>query len=228
MLKRNLTFLGFILCAIIVCLVTSCSKDDEDKDVSHHYVDLGLPSGTKWAIANIGATKPEESGYYYMWGDLSFVTSGVSWSKYKHSNGSKNSLKKYNTKSEYGTPDNITILESSDDVASVELGGEWRMPTMEEYKELVDKCVWKWTTLNGVVGKTATGPNGKSIFFPAVGTYNDDGMLLYKSYGSLWSSSLVSEDPTQAYYFEFRENSQGISGFERIFGRNVRAVFHGK
>ena len=152
MLKRSLTFCGFLLCAITVCLVTSCSKDDEDKDVSHHYVDLGLPSGTKWAIANIGATKPEESGYYYMWGDLSFVTSGVSWSKYKHCNGSKNSLKKYNTKNEYGTPDNITILESSDDVASVELGGEWRMPTKQEMKDLCNKCDWTWTTMNGVTG----------------------------------------------------------------------------
>lgn len=228
MLNRFLTFGGFQLCVVTLCLITSCGKDGASKDVSHQFVDLGLPSGTKWAIANIGATKPEDAGYYYMWGDLSNVTSTVSWNTYKFCNGTKQLLKKYIVKSPYGdfgTPDNKTILEPQDDIASVELGGKWRMPTVEEYQELADQCQWEWTKVNGVIGKKATGPSGKSLFFPAAGTINDAGMLLYNSYGSLWSSGLVPDDPTKAYYFEFREHSQNYSSFERIFGRNVRAVF---
>ncbi|MCQ2319676.1 MAG: hypothetical protein MJZ90_12290 [Bacteroidales bacterium] len=104
---------------------------------AHEYVDLGLPSGLLWATCNVGADSPEDYGDYFAWGETE-TKSDYDWDTYKWCNGSYNTLTKYNTKSSYGTVDNKTTLELSDDAARANWGGSWRMPTEAEFQELIN------------------------------------------------------------------------------------------
>ena len=140
----------------------------EEPAVDARAIDLGLPSGIKWASCNVGATEPWEYGGYYAWGETE-EKSNYDTSTYKYCNGSYFSMTKYCTSSSFGTVDNKTTLEPGDDVAHVKWGGSWRMPTKAEQDELRNNCTWTWTTLNGVDGYRVTGPNGNSIFLPAAG-----------------------------------------------------------
>ena len=137
---------------------------------NHEYVDLGL--SVKWATCNVGASKPEEYGDYFAWGETQ-PKNTYDWSTYKWCNGSYDTQTKYCTKSSYGTVDNKTQLELSDDAARANWGGSWRMPTDAEMTELREQCTWTWTTQNGVYGYKVTskksGYTNKSIFLPAAG-----------------------------------------------------------
>lgn len=126
----------------------------------HTFVDLGLPSGLLWATCNVEADSPEEAGNYYAWGETE-PKSSYTWSTYKWCNGSSKSLTKYT--------DLNCELENSDDVAFSEWGSPWRMPTKAEVEELLYKCKWQTTTINGVKGKLVTGSNNQSIFLPYSG-----------------------------------------------------------
>ena len=147
------------------------SHFDYDKNVATikykpEAVDLGLPSGLKWASFNLGATTPEEYGDAYAWGEIETKTV-YDWSTYKWCNGTQTSLTKYNTSDSYGLVDNKTQLEPEDDVARIKLGSKWRIPTHAEIQELVKSCTFSLSTLNGVKGYVATSRiNGNSIFFP--------------------------------------------------------------
>lgn len=188
-----------------------------------HMIDLGLPSGTKWACCNVGATKPEEYGGYYAWGETE-EKENYSWSTYKWCNGSRDSMTKYCTNSYHGTVDNKTVLDPEDDVAHVKWGGSWRMPTLEEQMELLNECTWKWTELNGVNGYRVIGPNGNSIFLPAAGYCR--GSVLHRrrgSYGNYWSSSLYDYSH-HAYYLYFIFANHGSHYISRIDGHCVRPV----
>ena len=190
----------------------------------HEYVDLGLPSGTKWATCNVGANKPEEYGGYYAWGETE-EKENYSWETYKWCNGSENTMTKYCIDSDYGTVDNKTVLDLEDDVAHVKWGGSWRMPTKAELEELRTKCTWQWTTLNGINGYKVTGPNGNSIFFPDAG-YRD-GSNVYDSddCGFYWSGSLGSNYSDSACYLGFGDDSYGWYAEEgRYFGQPFRPV----
>ena len=188
------------------------------------YVDLGLPSGIKWAAYNVGATKPEEYGGYYAWGETE-EKEDYSWETYKWCNGSETTITKYCTDSDYGIVDNKTVLEPEDDVATVKWGGDWRMPMKSEQDELRNNCIWVWITLNGVNGYKVTGPNGNSIFLPAAG-YRSGTAVSYRGYyGDYWSSLLVSYDSNHAYalYAEESTYNKYNNGFRR-YGRSVRPV----
>ena len=187
-------------------------------------IDLGLPSGLKWATMNVGASKPEEYGDYFAWGETE-PKSNYSWSTYKWCNGSYNSLTKYNTSSSYGTVDNKTVLDPEDDAAHVNWGGSWRMPTDEEWTELIDNCTWTWTTENGVNGRLVTSnTNGNSIFLPAAGYRNGTYLFLAGSDGYYWSSSLNPGGPYGAYNVYFGSGDVGRYGGSRYYGQSVRPV----
>ena len=188
------------------------------------YVDLGLPSGIKWATCNIGATKPEGYGGYYAWGETE-EKDCYDWSTYKWCNGSKGSITKYCTDSSYGTVDNKTVLEPQDDVAHVRWGGRWRMPTIEEQKELLDNCTCTWTTQNGVKGyKVTSKTNGNSIFLPAAGCHNGAGVNLEGVLGSYWSASLDGDSSGFAYCLDLSSDNCGMDSCGRSYGRSVRPV----
>ena len=197
---------------------------------SGSYVDLGLPSGTLWATCNIGANSPEEYGDYFAWGETEGYNDGktdFSWSTYKWCNGSYDSLTKYNTRSIYGTVDNKTELDLKDDAAYVNWGPDWRIPSIEQFQELINSSYTAtvWTTLNGVYGhKISSKKNGNSIFLPAAGYRYYSSLSNDGSDGYYWSRTLISSSPFQAWRLYF--NSSGIfTKYEnRNYGRSVRPV----
>ena len=191
-------------------------------------VDLGL--SVKWRGWNLGASKPEEYGDYYAWGETS-LKDNYFWSTYKWCNGSYNSLTKYNTSSNYGTVDNKTVLELEDDVAHVVLGGNWRMPTDAEWTELRDNCTWTWTSdYNGtgvagrIVTSNKTGYTDKSIFLPAAGYRLVTNLYFAGSSGNYWSSSLDTDEPDGVWLVGF--DSGGVSRYDRYryYGFSFRPV----
>lgn len=209
--------------------------DDGTYHNGHEYVDLGLPSGTKWASCNIGATSKEEAGDFYAWGETETKTS-YSLDNYKYyasstivENGfeiTKKGYTKYVHESgslQYGYKgfyDNKTMLEPEDDVAYVKWGGKWRMPTREEQDELRTLCTWDWTRFNEIEGYKVTGPNGKYIFIPYV-----KGNYAYSLGAHYWSSSAYSSRPDLAYYLFISSSSihWDVNG-GRYQGQSVRAV----
>ena len=217
-------------------LSASCEVTVTPKAVNPEYVDLGL--SVKWATFNVGATKPEEAGDHFAWGETEPYyssqdpltwkdgkTSGYDWPSYKWCNGSENTQTKYNTKSSYGTVDNKTVLDPEDDAAHVNWGGSWRMPTDAEWTELKTKCTWTWTTQNEVNGRLVTGPNGKSIFLPAAGARNDTRLHNAGSYGYYWSSSLFTDFPYVACYVYFSPGNVYWYNNYRYYGFSVRPVY---
>ena len=193
-------------------------------------VDLGLPSGLKWASFNIGATKPEEYGDYFAWGET-VPKSYYGWSTYKWCNGSETSLTKYNTNSSYGAIDNKTVLDPEDDAAHVNWGGAWHIPTDADWKELEKNCTWAWTdNYNGtgvagnIVTAKKTGYQDQSLFLPAAGFRSDAEHNGLGSYGCCWSSSLNEQSaPIHAYLYSYSSYIHR-GGSYRCYGFSVRPV----
>ena len=197
------------------------------------WVDLGLPSGVLWAKCDLGANAPEEYGNYYAWGEIS-PKEVYNWNTYRYGTadgeGNLLTLIKYNTHSDYGTPDSLTILRATDDAATMAfgIGSGARTPTKEEWQELIDYSTVEWTTMNGVNGlKFASITNGNTLFFPAAGMrygselHGVDGC----GFGFYWSSSLDTNSPSDAWAFCFDANNPvHVGKSNRRYGFTVRAV----
>lgn len=196
------------------------------------WVDMGLPSGVLWAKCNLGANSPEEYGNYYAWGETN-PKEVYNWNTYRYctadDEGNLLTLIKYNTSSDYGTPDNLTILRGMDDAAIAILGNGAHTPTKEEWQELINYSTVEWTTFNGVNGRKFTSIiNGNTLFFPAAGfrygseLYGVDGC----GNGFYWSSSLDTDNPSNAKSFTFDNmNMNNCAGNSyRRYGFTVRAV----
>ena len=228
-MKRILTIIAVV--AIGLVFFTSCETSIEENGVGkhkgHEYVDLGLPSGLKWATCNIGAESPEEYGDYFAWGEVA-PKEYYDWSRYKYGLDA-DQLTKYCNSSDYGKDgfiDDKTVLELKDDAATVNWGGVWRMTTLAEKDELCTKCTWDWTTQNGVNGYKVTGTNGNSIFLPAAGFMYDGTLGDAGSGGIYWSSSLYIGDPSYAYGVVYFNSDNVDSDYSpRYFGQSVRPVF---
>ena len=209
----------FMLSCAATMALAGCKKSDQPS--SYEYVDLGL--SVKWATCNVGATKPEESGDFFAWGETT-SKANYDWDTYAYcTGGSRYAITKYCDRADYGNVDNKTTLEMSDDAARVNWGGNWRMPTGAEIQELADQCTWTWTTQNGVGGCKVTGSNGNSIFLPAAG-YMDKSEHIESNAGSLWSSSLEEGSPDDAYNLNFNERGTDFGPVGRENGFNIRAV----
>lgn len=200
----------------------------------HTWIDLGLPSGTLWATYNVGTSSPEQYGDYFAWGETT-TKATYKWGTYKYSHGDAHTLTKYCYNSYYGYngfTDTLTILLPEDDAATAHWGSGWRIPTRDEWSELMVYTTKTWTIRNGVNGMIFTSPNGGSIFLPAAGAYwvnsytGIHDLHNVGSKGQYWSSSLDSELPTSAIDWYFEENSSTIYLGEpaRCNGIPVRAV----
>ena len=203
---------------------------------SHEYVDLGLPSGTLWATCNIGADNPEDCGHYFAWGETTGYTQDTTdghsfnWASYKWCNGSYDTLTKYCYDSRYGNNgfmDTLAELEPEDDAAYVNWGANWRMPSLDQIKELINSSytTTTWTTQNGVYGRKITSKsNSNSLFLPAAGFR--DGASLYSagSYGYYWSRTLYSSSPYYAYGLYFNSDIVDWGYSTRYYGQSVRPV----
>lgn len=194
------------------------------------YVDLGLPSGNKWATCNIGAGAPEERGNYYAWGETSNKTN-YDLSTYVYcEEANYHNLTKYSTDPEYGYNgfvDSLTWLEPSDDAATINWGANWRTPSVADYYELMVCCTFSDDTVNGVYGKRFTGTNGNSIFLPFAGTYYGDDLDLYPDdWSEYWTSNLDYSYPPFAWVFQWYPNYCQISNSRwREYGYPVRAIY---
>ena len=178
-------------------------------------VDLGLPSGTKWASFNVGATKPEESGGYYAWGEI----------EEKGYYGSESYIHYDSSTQSFESLDDISGTEY--DVAHMKWGGSWQMPSNNDFQELLDFCTREWVTINGVnCRKFTSNINGNSIFLPASG-YRDQwpGMIYGYKYGNYWSSTQHPSNSDCAYYLFFGSGYADQDSYrDRSYGLCVRPV----
>lgn len=199
----------------------------------HEWADLGL--SVKWATCNVGANIPEAFGSYFAWGEtnakneytcanMRYCTGGNDYSNLTFS--------KYVGDSEHGPVDNKFTLELRDDAAYANWGGTWRMPTKEEFQELVDNCTWIWTAVNGIDGyKIVSDLNGNSIFLPAAGERSSETAFKVGdnnggNFGYYWSSSLVENDSCYSRYLAFNSNFFNMASSFRPIGHSVRPVCH--
>ena len=202
-------------------------------NVYHRYVDLGL--SVKWATCYVGADKPEEYGDYNAWGETT-PKSDYTWENYRfHISGDdffKNiKLSKYNMDSISGVVDSLTTLEMIDDAAHVRWGGSWRMPTVDEFRELMDNCTWSWTTINGINGYKITsnlpGYTDRSIFLPAFGLGNAT-FNRQNDHGLYWSSSLRPSSPNCPncpYVISFASGGYSLGASAQFNGFPIRPVY---
>ena len=222
---KRMRLLSLAVAAVLCAGFVSCSDDDDDEPQSSavsREVDLGL--SVNWAAWNVGASKPEECGGYYAWGETE-EKDYYGWSTYKWCKGDRSTLTKYCTDSSYGTVDGKTVLEPADDVAHVRWGDGWRMPTEDEISELVNRCIWEWMeNYNGVNGYKVTGPNGNSIFLPAAGYRGGTSLDFAGSIGVYWSSTLFSGYSHGACELYFGSGVHDVHVGVRYCGRGVRPV----
>ena len=172
-------------------------------------------NGPYWAEYNVGATKSEEYGYYFWWGDtIGYKRNAANNGWVSVKDGSSFSFgvcptsgKNISQLQSAGYIDATGNLVSKYDAAAAHLGAPWRMPTDAEFVELVDNCTSTWTTSNGVPGRLVTGKGdyaSKSIFLPAAGYGKDSGLSYPGSDGRYWSSTPSSDNSYNAWrpYFD--------------------------
>lgn len=242
-------FLLFMLPLVASLSFVSCEKEDDNKDDQVQtdktcmemcttfgetngveYVDLGLPSGNLWAMMNVGADKIEARGNLYAWGETSprenFI--GCDYSYYKETE-SADGYTKYVPSDENnnvgfeGFSDGKYVLDLVDDVAHVQLGGSWRIPTRCDYEELIANCTSEWVTYEGVGGCKITAKNGKSIFLPA----GWDEKSLSNGVNGIYWASTCNESGNGAYALDIAENENKCNitdPYPRTYGNCVRAV----
>ncbi len=250
-------FVVLCLFSSTIVLTTACDKDDEELEYREEQtggkenpeqgdnskeegegglnkpigivgeaIDLGL--SVMWASHNVGAAKPEDYGDYFAWGETT-PKNNYSWGTYKYGSG-KDKLTKYCTNADYGTDDNKTVLEASDDAAAANWGNGWRMPKQQEVQELHEECTFTWTTQNGVNGYLVVGPNGNSIFLPAAGCRYGTSLSSAGGYGDYWSSSLYMDRPNNEYEPNYAVDLGFYSDLhykdigDRCYGQSVRPV----
>ena len=184
------------------------------------YVDLGLPSGTLWATCNVGASSPKDYGDYFAWGETSTKTT-YNWSTYFDTKDNGNTFNKYNNNG------GLTELEPEDDAAYVKWGPAWRMPSKEQFDELINSnyTTTEWTTQHGVNGRLITSKsNGNSVFLPAAGYRGNSSLYYAGSYGDYWSRRLNESGPGYAWYLYFDSGSVDTYYNGRCVGFSVRPV----
>lgn len=194
----------------------------------HHYIDLGLPSGIKWADRNIGARDIKEFGNYFAWGEIE-TKSKYDWDNYicgfTNEESGRINFTKYCTESENGFVDNETELHISDDVASQKWGDKWRIPCLEHFIELIKYTKQlKVTNQHGFEGIMFYGSNDNSIFFPAAG-YCGDSVHEEGSHGYYWSSTLLTGVSYVAHMMQFDFDHLRNSSEMRYLGCSVRPIF---
>ena len=201
---------------------------------NHEYVDLGLPSGTLWATCNVGANSPQESGNYFAWGETE-PKDTYYWDTYVYYGGYDQGagvwkMKKYCTNTNYGYngfKDDKTLLDPTDDAATVNWGTDWQTPSEQQIEEL---CNSNYTTrewddyYNGI--NVISKINGNQIFLPFVsyisGTSLDERNVF--EYSCYWSRSLNNRYPHYANYLRIKWGDILLDASPRYYGYAIRPV----
>lgn len=222
-------------------------EDDDTPNMhnGHEYVDLGLKNGQYnrtiyWATCNLGAESPEDFGDYFAWGETEPYyqagheqdnpcsawkegKTGYNWASYKWCNGSETTLTKYCSRSDYGEVDNKQSLESEDDAAHINWGGEWIIPNWAFLYQLRTECDWTWTSRNGVTGyEVKSRTNQNSIFLPAAGYRDGTDFKEDGTKGNYWASSISNVFYANELYFSSEEKGQASN--TRNLGFSIRPV----
>jgi len=195
-------------------ITLSCPDDNHP-----HAIDLGLPSGTKWACCNVGADTPKGYGDYYAWGEIE-EKEIYDWNTYIHCDGTEESCHDIGS----------DIAGTQYDVAHMKWGGSWVMPSSDQIIELVNNCTYTWTSINGVWCGHFTGPSGSTIILPGAGyrflgdLYHDSSRGYYSCSGYYWSSTQhpVGLEYTYGVYLDL--GYADLKGFSPEYGRSVRPV----
>lgn len=192
----------------------------EEPKMATEYVDLGL--SVKWATYNLGATKEDEAGNYYSWGETATKNEyEYTMGNYKYSDGSK-----------YNDEDNKLNLDPEDDAATVALGADWRTPTYDEFNELITNCDWEWCTdkgINGMIGKSKI--NGNTIFLPAAGSSDEYGVDYVGKYVEFWTNERPYGKDYPYYIFGVKTAKGATLNIKNTYkypGLPVRPVYVGK
>lgn len=180
----------------------------------HAYVDLGLPSGLKWATVNLGSDAVDQDGDYYAWGEVT---------KYLDKKLEKNKM--------YGTESGDISGSATHDAATAEWGGTWRIPTEEEFYELIDNCTFEWTTIGRRIGmKVTSKSNGNYIFLPASGRFRSSSPVYNRAddineYANYWTSTPERGSYSyEAYTFSIFNAQYSIPTGLRYHGYTIRPV----
>ena len=213
LIRKSISFVFILHFALSLQAQSTCPDGNHP-----HCIDLGLPSGTKWACCNVGANKPHEIGSYYAWGETKTKSLYIidNYEHYSHS---------YQLIQGIG----YQIWATQYDAAFVK-NHSWQMPSLDQIKELMDKCKYEWTSVNGINGARFTGPSGQSIFLPATGAYlperhNNLWLSKLKGYGThgcYWSGTL--ESPDYAYSLNFELSKPLYLKSDRPFGLTIRPI----
>ena len=185
------------------------------------FIDLGLPSGTLWATANVGASKPSDYGLYFQWGDVKGYTA-EQVGKDKQFSCDDYKFGDYPNFTKYANADEALNLE--DDAAHVHMGGDWHIPTPEQVEELINNTTSHWITQDGVNGRLFTSKNGKSIFIPAAGYASDGSFGCSGSNGYVWSSALDTDCVDYGWNLSFNSDDVYLFDYDRYCGFSVRGV----
>ena len=202
------------LVALIVYVSNSKSKEEVNRykekqsndsiNNNHEWVDLGLPSGTKWAVCNVGANKPEDLGFYFAWGETR--------------------TKSVFNKSTYNYLSSSIMLPAKADAATINWGTDWHIPSKNDFEELCHNCIYKWTTKNGVSGGLFIGSNGNSIFLPAAGAKRENCQIGKGDWGYYWMNSLYDNSNKYAKNLYFKSDVCGGGHANLEYGFSVRPV----
>lgn len=190
-MKNNIILFSIVaLLNSTTCLTINAANSNKPGQA----VDLGL--SVKWASYNVGATMPEEAGIYYTWGDIYNTGDDATYVKYLYMFDQRKDRDYSNRQVDLVT---LTVLRPSEDVATYLWKGNWRIPTVFEYKELIEKCQWIWDSQK--LGYKVIGPNGNSIFIPAAGCQTSDGTMddyyTLGERGVYWCSTYTYNDYCQ-------------------------------
>ena len=230
MKKRMVLFLFLILFVLVTVALWVRSTGGTKEGVSpvvppetevsgkiingHRFIDLGLPSGLLWAECNIGASSPSDDGDYFAWGE---TESKPDYSESNYKWGGE--PVKYNDR------EGKTVLETEDDAAAGNWGKDCRMPSVEDFWELRDKCEWVWSpNYNGAKGYLVKGPNGNVLFLPASGFRSGAELCEKGSNGYYWTGTLHTIYPTCAFAFYIDSEYRGSNYYDRYCGFAVRPV----
>ena len=222
------------LCVLSVMLLIQAAAVSvfAQDNVQHEYVDLGL--SVKWATCNVGASKPEEAVCHYAWGELEEKDNYIVENYKFYDSDDYYRINKYNSSSldgKDGFTDDKMILDPEDDVAHVKWGGKWRMPTAEEWEELIEDCAWEWVEVNGMGGYIISGKKpgykDRSIFLPASGSYlrMDNEFDLFGNKGDYWSSSRSTDNyyrPASGFFIDRFEYKKSVTS--RHLPKSIRPV----
>lgn len=207
----KVSVIALLLVVVIISIWTSYNQSYTKQPTSVETidsvctpVDLGLPSGTLWADRNVGAKSPADFGELYAWGEITPIKD-----KTKGDNNSS-------------TPTNIS--GTSYDVAAIELGSNWALPSETQFNELISLCSWEWENIEGHTGYKVTGPNRNAMFLPAAGCMFKDGYKYYNQFGYYWTGNSLGKQDTRAKVLIIGIGEINLENGKKYLGRSVRAV----